>query len=188
MCDQAGLQRIEGLTATTRTLVVCIGNDLVADDGVGHEIYRMLAERALPPGLHVRLLGVGGIDLLDELDGEDLLVVVDAVQLGHPSGTVHVLPWDQIPANDSRPVSGHGIGVKEALLVCRRLYPERAARNVYLVGVEGYCFNLVGAGLTEAVRRALPKAVEQVVKLVDGKLFTRPGSAPPTAPSAGTAE
>lgn len=149
-----------------KRLIVCIGNDLVADDGIGHEIYRMLNKRALPAGVRVCLLGVGGMDLLDELDGEDLLIVVDAVQFGAAAGSVHVLDWQSIPTRDLRPVSGHGIGVKEALQVCRKLYPEKAAASVYLVGVEGQCFDKVGAGLTPQVLERLPEAVEKIVGLL----------------------
>jgi hydrogenase maturation protease len=159
---------------TTRTLVVCIGNDLVGDDGVGHEIFRQLSKRALPPGVRVCLLGLGGIDIIDHLDGEQLLIVVDAVQLGQPAGTVQVLPWEDIPASDLRPVSGHGIGIREALQVCRRLYPDKAAKNVYLVGVEGSCFNELGAGLTDIVRRAVPEAVGRVVELIDSGAVDQP--------------
>ena len=149
-----------------RGLIVCIGNDLVADDGIGHAVFELLKKRALPDGVRVSLLGVGGMDLLDELDGEEILVVVDAVQFGSPPGTLHVLEWDQIPTSQIRPVSGHGIGVKEALQVCRRLYPERAARTIYLAGIEGACFDQVGAGLTPAVERAVPDAVENIISLV----------------------
>jgi hydrogenase maturation protease len=149
-----------------RSLVVCIGNDLVADDAIGHEIYRLLNERALPEGVRVCLLGVGGMDLLDEVNGEDLLIVVDAVQFGAAPGSVHVLDWEKIPSNQLRPVSGHGIGVKEALQVCRKLYPEKAAGSVYLVGVEGQCFDMVGAGLTPAVLAGLPDAVEKIIALL----------------------
>jgi hydrogenase maturation protease len=149
-----------------RSLVVCIGNDLVADDAIGHEIYRLLNERALPEGVRVCLLGVGGMDLLDEVNGEDLLIVVDAVQFGAAPGSVHVLDWEKIPSNQLRPVSGHGIGVKEALQVCRKLYPEKAAGSVYLVGVEGQCFDMVGAGLTPAVLAGLPEAVEKIIALL----------------------
>lgn len=149
-----------------RTLIVCIGNDLVADDGIGHEIYALLNRGALPDGVRLCLLGVGGMDLLDELDGEELLVVVDAVQFGAPPGSVHLLDWESIPTRDMRPVSGHGIGVKEALQVCRKLYPEKAAARVYLVGVEGHCFDQVGAGLTPEVREGLPEAVEKILGLL----------------------
>ena len=147
-------------------LVVCIGNDLVADDAVGYHLYHLLQKQRLPGDVRVCLLGVGGMALLDELSGEELLVVVDAVQLGSDPGTVHVLDWDRIPANQLRPVSGHGIGVREALQVCRKLYPEKAAGSVFLVGVEGECFDKVGVDPTAAVLRALPEAVRQIMDLL----------------------
>ena len=149
-----------------RALIVCSGNDLVADDAIGHEIYRLLSKGALPEWVRLCLLGVGGMDLLDELDGEDLLIVVDAVQFGSAPGTVHVLDWQRLPSQELRPVSGHGIGVKEALQVCRKLYPEKAAGSVYLVGVEGRCFNMVGVGLSPEVMDSLPEAVEKIVGLL----------------------
>ena len=134
-------------------LIICVGNDLVADDAVGHRIYSLLKECPLPENVRLSLLGLGGMALIDELRGEDILVVVDAVQLGSPAGTVHVLDWDRIPASDLRPVSGHGIGIREALQVCRKIYPEKAANSIYLVGIEGQCFNKIGVGLTPAVER-----------------------------------
>ncbi|THB76025.1 MAG: hydrogenase maturation protease [Desulfobulbaceae bacterium] len=150
-----------------KALVVCIGNDLVADDAVGYQIYNRLLKHALPEEVRVLLLGVGGMALIEELKGEQLLVVVDAVQLGSPAGTIHVLDWEQIPGNDLRPVSGHGIGVREALQVCRRLYPERAAEDIYLVGIEGSCFDQVGAPLTKGVEDALPDAVSEILRLLE---------------------
>lgn len=148
-----------------RSLIVCIGNDLVADDAVGHALYHLLTAAKLDNDVRLCLLGVGGLAVIDELDGEDLLIVVDAVQLGAAPGAVHVLDWDQIPASEMRPVSGHGIGVREALQVCQRLYPEKAPAEIYLVGVEGVCFNKVGAGLSPAVKKALPFAVEAISQL-----------------------
>lgn len=148
-----------------RSLIVCIGNDLVADDAVGHALYHLLTAADLDNDVRLCLLGVGGLAVIDELDGEDLLVVVDAVQLGAAPGAVHVLDWDQIPASEMRPVSGHGIGVREALEVCQRLYPEKAPAEIYLVGVEGVCFNKVGAELSLEVKKALPFAVEAISQL-----------------------
>ena len=86
---------------------------------------------------------------------------------GGKAGQVHVLEWEQIPSSDLRPVSGHGIGVKEALLVCRKLYPERAAEYVYLVGVEGICFDRVGAGLSPQVSAALESAEHALLALIE---------------------
>ena len=145
-----------------RGLIACIGNDLVADDAVGHALYHRLTEAGLDNNVRLCLLGVGGLAVIDELEGEDLLIVVDAVQFGANPGTVHVLGWDQIPVSEMRPVSGHGIGVREALQVSQKLYPEKTPQAIYLVGVEGKCFNTVGAGLSPLVKAALPRAGEEI--------------------------
>ncbi len=148
------------------SLVVCIGNDLVADDAFGHRLYYLLQETLQNKDVRLCLLGVGGMAVVDELAGEELLIVVDAVQFGALPGSVHVLAWDQIPATQMRPVSGHGIGVREALQVCRKLYPEKMPEKIYLVGVEGACFDKIGAGLSPEVKTALPRALETIAKLI----------------------
>jgi hydrogenase maturation protease len=71
-----------------------------------------------------------------------------------------------LPAIRPRPVSGHGIGIREAIAVGKKLYPERVPEKIYLVGIEGSCFNPLGVGLTAEVARAVPVAVAAVVSLL----------------------
>lgn len=148
-----------------RVLVVCIGNELVADDGVGWVVYQELRRLELPQGVRLVFLGLGGIDLLEELDGEELLLVVDGVQLGAPPGTVHRLGWEDLPQAPARPVSGHGIGVREAITIGRRLYPQRVPAETRLIGIEGRCFDRLGQGLSPEVAGAVPEAVGIVASL-----------------------
>jgi hydrogenase maturation protease len=150
-------------------LIVCIGNELVADDGVGWEVYKRLWDSNLPEDVRLVFLGLGGIDLLEEIDGEEVLVVVDGVQLGAVPGTIHQLGWEQLPGAPPRPVSGHGIGIREAISVGRKLYPERVPKEIFLVGVEGKCFDQLGMGLTDEVARAVPQAVATVIRLAQGR-------------------
>ncbi len=147
-------------------LIICIGNDLAADDGIGHVIYGRLSNRDLPAGTRNKFLSMGGMAILEELGGEDMLVVVDAVQFGSPPGTVHTLDWQHLPPATLRPVSGHGIGVREAIEVAKSLYPERTPKQVYLVGIEGKCFDQLGAGLSEEVAGAVDSSVQEVIRLL----------------------
>ena len=80
-------------TTDPSTIIICIGNELIADDAVGFEIYNRLA------GCSARLeyCSVGGIDMLPLLNGETDMIVVDAVQFGTLPGTIHVIPWDALP-------------------------------------------------------------------------------------------
>lgn len=151
--------------APAGTVIVCVGNSLVGDDAAGSAVHDALDGR-LPPRTRLRLLGVGGIALLDDLQGEECLIVVDAVQLGAAAGTVHVLAWDAIPEAGGAAVSLHGLGIREAVAVGRMLYPEIMPRRVYLVGIEGRRFDCLGEEMTPAVSAAIDEAVSQVLKLI----------------------
>jgi hydrogenase maturation protease len=149
-----------------KIFVVCIGNQLVADDGVGQVIFQELITCDLPATVRIKFLGLGGIDLIEELRGEDLLVVVDGVQLGYPAGSVVELCWADLPVAKGRPVSGHGLGVREAIDVAKRLYPERCPKEVMLVGIEGRCFDQLGQGLSQEVAAAIPEALVRIRQLL----------------------
>ncbi len=162
------------LSADRAALVICIGNELVADDAVGFEVYNHLQGMRLPPATRLIFLGVGGIDLLDRLQGdEQALIVVDAVQFGAPPGTIHQLAWDEVPANGNSAISAHGIGLKEAIEVGRILCPEKLPADITLFGIEGRCFNLMREHMTPETAAAIPL----VAKRIEQKLRTlRQGS------------
>lgn len=146
-----------------KVLIICIGNDMVADDAVGHEIHRRLHEKTLPHGARLEFAGVGGISLLDLLEGDEAaMIVVDAVQFGSPPGTIHCLSWEEMPANGGAAVSAHGIGIKEAIEVGRVLYPDRIPHHILLIGVEGRCFNRPRHAMTAAVAESVDKALSAI--------------------------
>lgn len=152
-------------TSDRRTIVICIGNELIADDAVGFEIFNRLA------GCNARLeyCSVGGIDLLPMLEGETDLVVVDAVQLGAEPGSVHVVPWESLP-HDSSAISSHGLGLRETIEIGTLLYPERMPERMTLVGIEGRCFNLTREYMTTEVEAAIDTAVSIIKKLIKSQV------------------
>jgi hydrogenase maturation protease len=110
----------------------------------------------LHAGTRLEFAGVGGIALLDHLEGtEQAMIVVDAVQFGAPAGTLHQLSWDEIPAFDNAAISAHGIGLKEAVEVGRLLCPEKLPETIMLFGIEGRCFNQTREFMTPAVAAAV---------------------------------
>jgi hydrogenase maturation protease len=142
-------------------LVACIGNDLVADDAAGYEVYRILLTLDLPAEARIDFIGVAGLDLLDRLRGDErALIIVDAVQFGSPPGTIHRMDWNRIPEWDNPSISVHTIGLKETIAIGRILYPEKIPPSVLLVGIEGRCFNRTRDAMTPAMAAALPKAAE----------------------------
>lgn len=155
------------MMALPRVLVVCIGNSLVADDAAGCEVYQLLTKIKLPSGMRIKLMEMAGIDLLDELQGEETLIVVDAVQFGARPGTIHLLPWEEIPSTPGLPVSAHGIGIRESIEIGRVLYREKMPEKVMLVAIEGNCFDTIGCSMTPEVRSAVRTAADLVLQYAD---------------------
>jgi len=114
-------------------------------------------ERDPPPGATVRRSARAGLYLLDEMEGFDRVVVVDAVRTGaHPPGAVHALPVEDLRA-PSGP-SPHALGLPSALGLARRAGAPVPLR-VFLVLVEVEVMDEVGEGLTREVAAAVPRAV-----------------------------
>ncbi|ABB33536.1 methyl viologen-reducing hydrogenase maturation protease [Geobacter metallireducens GS-15] len=143
--------------------MVCVGNDLVADDAAGFEVYRKLAGSSLPPGVTLHYAAVGGIDLLDYLTGdESAMIVVDAVQFGAPTGTIHNLGWNELPDFGAGAISAHFIGLKETIDIGRCLYPELIPSTVLLVGIEGRRFDQTRDAMSPEVAAAIEPATASI--------------------------
>lgn len=150
-------------------LVVCVGNSLVADDAVGCAVFEALKRLPLPSHVRVEMLGVGGLRVLDLLEGEEVFVAVDAVSFGAAAGNVTVNLVENLPPA-GRAVTSHGVGFREALQVGHLLEPEKMPGDAWLVGVEGSDFTSVGTGMTPAVQAAVPAAVVSVLELVGQRM------------------
>ena len=91
-------------------LVAGIGNIFLSDDGFGVEVARPAGgRRPLPAGVRVADFGIRGVHLAYELlDGYDGLVLVDAVPMGEPPGTVAVIEPDRgaLPSAGRRRATG----------------------------------------------------------------------------------
>lgn len=147
-----------------RYLVVCVGNALIADDRVGPEAFERLKGMSLPPNVRLVDLALGGINLLDELEGDEELIVVDAVQLGQvPIGHVHIIDWNMLPKPEGPLTSLHGIGLREAMMLCEKLYPEKMPKTATLIGVEGKCFSKMADHMSPEVMEGVDRAVEEVL-------------------------
>jgi len=147
------------------TLVVCIGNAIASDDGVGEAVYEVLARHTLSPTVKLELLGVAGLDLVELINGENQLIIVDAVRLGGEVGSVKVLDYHTLDVVKGRGNSIHDIGVHEALQLVETLYPDRLPESITIVGVEGETFNKVG-GLSPSVMKAVTPCAETVLALL----------------------
>jgi hydrogenase maturation protease len=158
-----------------RPLVLGIGNILLRDEGVGVAVVQRIAMAQakgvlpLPEGTRVVDGGTLGLDLLPMIEDADQLVIVDAVNLGRPPGTVTILRDESVQAALSGHVSPHQIGVGD-LVAAARLTGIMPAR-LTLIGIQPEAIS-IGLELTGSVEAAVEVATRLVwMELAD------PGSA-----------
>jgi hydrogenase maturation protease len=158
--------------AAVSAIVACFGNVLRGDDGFGNAVAERLLARQLPAGVEVLEVGIGGIHLVQELmRGIAVLIVVDALDLGRPPGTVvvqrpQVLDVATLPPERRRDelADMHLATPDKALMVARALgvLPD----VTFVVGVQTTDTDRVGEGLSPATGRAVEVAAAEVDRLL----------------------
>lgn len=152
--------------------MACFGNVLRGDDGFGMAVSEALTAENLPNGVEVMDVGIGGIHLVQELMvGVDLLVVVDALDLGLPPGTVAVqrpTVIDLAALSDT--------ARRDELADMHLATPERALTVAHglgvlpdatlVVGVQTRDTERVGQGLSAATAGAVSSAVAEVRRII----------------------
>jgi hydrogenase maturation protease len=146
-------------------LVLCLGNDILRDDGVGWAVADAL-EASLPhsliptpqsPGITVKRSALSGFYLLDELTGWDRVLVVDAVRTAqHPPGTVLSFPFEAL-GTEAGP-SPHAVGLPTVMRLGRQSGVPLPSW-LHVVAVEVDDMESFVEGLTPAVEAAVPEAV-----------------------------
>lgn len=148
------------------TVVVCLGNELVGDDGIGIRIGRVLQKLPLPPNVDVLIRPNLGLDLIELLEQYDEVVIVDAMTSGRVPGSCIRLDPREAASMASCPSCSHSLGIAEILQLVGRMFPERAERAVRIVGVEAASIDEFGVGLSDPVKCALPSAVDMVLDAI----------------------
>ena len=169
--------------------VLCLGNELISDDGLGIVAARSLfqglalAGTPMPPGpsfdpavtvrafelprvgpVEVVETALTGMYLLEAVVGASRLIVVDSVVTGTTDpGTVFELKESDLAG--PRGGSPHYIGLLETLDVARALGLDVPADAV-IVAVEAGDYKTVGGGMTAPVGAAVPVVVERVMALI----------------------
>ena len=147
------------------TRILCLGNELLADDALGFAVARQL-RRVLPPRIGIVETSESGFYLIDYVLNCSHLIVVDSIVSGSsPPGTIYLLREQdlQLPRGESP----HYIGLFETLETGRKLnlpVPE----EVTIVAVEAADCFLIGGKMHPAVEAAVPRVTDLVARILQG--------------------
>jgi hydrogenase maturation protease len=150
-------------------LVAGIGNIFLSDDAFGVEVVKRLAGRSIPSAVRVEDFGIRGMHLAYELlEGYRVLILIDAVAMGEPAGTLAVLEPELDHAgsadDEANPVvDAHTMNPDVVLGTLARL--GGSLDKVLIVGCQPA--NLQeGMGLSATVESVVDEAVEMCLQLV----------------------
>jgi hydrogenase maturation protease len=140
--------------------VLCLGNELVADDAFGFVVAAQLKQA----GLDAVFSPEAGLNLLEAMEGVRRLIVVDTILTGAaPPGTMHLLSPGDLPTASGAPL--HYLGLLETLALAREL-GMAVPSDVVIVAVEAADCTTVGGPMTPAVKAAIPAVVDCVRRLL----------------------
>ena len=155
-----------------RAAVVCIGNVLMRDEGLGPLVARSLLETYDFPGtVDVLDAGTMGMSLLPDLQSHGFVVLVDAVDgTGQEPGTVFTYTPDEMAPNAIMH-SLHDMRFTDVLAACRLMgiEPEAQCVGAQVLDMDPEDFSI---GLTPPLEKAVPLVMATVVKILSDRGFT----------------
>jgi hydrogenase maturation protease len=163
--QQAGERKTGRAASGAR--VIGLGQAAAGDDAVGFEVIDRIRRLRPPPGIEL-FAAREPTALLALLETKNRVILVDAV-VGHFSaGKVIELQGEALaaaayPAGEPRPVSTHGVGLRQAIELARILAGGAAVPDIALVGVAIALPRRYSTGLSPEVRAAVPLAVRVVL-------------------------
>lgn len=142
-----------------KPLILCLGNDIIADDAVGIQAARLLRER-VGDFADVEECAVSGVALLEFFVGYNRAIIVDAIQTRrHPPGTI----LEMKPSDLGRIIapSPHYAGLPELIGMAAQMELDFPS-EIVIFGVEVEDLLTVGGEMTESARNALPRLLERI--------------------------
>jgi len=137
-----------------RAVVLGIGNTILTDEAAGVRAAQALERAyALPEDVQVIDGGTSGMEMLEDLAGADLLIVLDVVKAGAEPGTLVRIEGDEVPRFFRRKLSPHQIGLSDVLASLELL--GTVPGTIVVHGVEPVSLKL-GTEMTEPVAQAVP--------------------------------
>ena len=149
---------------STRSLVLGLGNLLISDEGFGvHAVQRLRERYEYPPDVELVDGGTLGLGLLPVLEDADRIIILDAVDLGQPPGTLVRLGWEDISRALQVKISPHQETAAEALAMLE-LTRGRPA-DFRIVGVQPVSL-ATGIELSPLVEEAVKVAILDVLEIL----------------------
>jgi hydrogenase maturation protease len=145
------------------TLILGLGNPLMADDGAGMQVVELLMDKALPAGVKVQDGGTAGVGLVPEMEGFQRVFLIDCALLGLRPGE-----WKRFTLQESNlldaensPLSLHNAGLPDALRLADALHI--LPKQVIIYGIQPDRVEWDQA-MSDEVKDAIPEIARAILE------------------------
>ena len=143
------------------TVVIGLGNPLMGDDGLGIAVaQRLAADWELPEAVQVVDGGTWGLNLLPVIEDAGRVLLVDAIEMNEPPGTLIRLSRERLPKYLATKISPHDVDLRDVLALAelRGTLPE----DTVAIGLEP-CVVALGDRLSAPIQERLEALLAAVI-------------------------
>ena len=139
-------------------LIVGVGNPFRRDDGVGLAVIQKLSQEKLSD-YDLKDGRTDALALIDVLSNYKYAIIVDAVCMSEPPGTIKIFTPNEIKDKvKTDALSTHGFGLAEMFKLIKQL---KIKTQIKIVGVEPKNISY-GEGLTQELTQRLEKIIQRI--------------------------
>jgi hydrogenase maturation protease len=148
-----------------RSLVLGLGNPIMADDSIGIHVVRMIQTRLHGrPDIVVKELSVSGIRLVEEILGFDHVIIVDS-HTGKETESGRIRKFTPADFTDTlHPGGPHGINFITALEFYKSLEPDRIPKSIEIYTIDIDSELSFGENVSATVEKAGKELVDLLVR------------------------
>jgi hydrogenase maturation protease len=155
-----------------KTLVLGLGNELYGDDGVGIHVVRRLKQKIGTNSTSSKdknsidflECSLTGLALLDVIAGYDSLIIIDTIKSSDPKpGKIRLLDGTQL-----RHIPGpspHYVSIPQTIEIGRKI-GLKVPSQIKVIAVEAKTMYNLGEGLTQEMKKAIPRIIQEVQTLL----------------------
>ncbi len=142
--------------------ILGIGNILLSDEGIGvHAINKLKDQCKFPENVRLIDGGTMGLDLLPFFEGNDKVLIIDAVDFKKEPGTIDIIEGGKIPSFLTSKLSVHQIGLPDMLFAARLM--EITPHEMCLIGIQPKSMD-TGTELSEEIKTKLEPLLDRVIQ------------------------
>ena len=143
-----------------RILAIGVGNILRTDDGVGLHVLKRIKE--VKPDVDTVDVGLGSLEILEYMQGYDIVYIIDAIETGGKPGTVYKV---NLTNGKSPPIITHchGVDLVSIIKLGQLLYQEKLPKKIILLAVEAEDILTLNEEPTKKVKQSIEEVVKEII-------------------------